>query len=203
MVLWTWGNFSFSQLADRTGFALSFRYSCRDHCFGWYIRSHSELWKTFQNPFYLYLFQIASPPPPQANNWNYCKHFLEMGSCYLSKLCLCLLFMSCFLQHPHTSLCWMGSVKVIMVIGVEMIFCFHSAKEIGMDAIHLGCSPCCIYIILFSLPAHIDTCTEVRFAWWKDRCSSACSRISMAWLHLVPFRVGSSGRLYCGRYKVK
>lgn len=42
---------------------------------------------------------------------------------------------------PHTSL-WLGGVKAVMVISSEMIFCSHSAKEIGMDVIHLGCSPC-------------------------------------------------------------
>jgi len=59
-----------------------------------------------------------------------------------------LVVMSCFFQHSHTPLGSLGSVKAIMVIGSEMIFCSHSAKEIGMDVIHLGCSPCCKYLIL-------------------------------------------------------
>lgn len=118
----------------------------RDRCFGWYIRSYSELWKTFQNPFYLYSFQFAFFFS-HANYKKCCKHFLEVRSSYLSKLCACC-WCLLFFQHPHTSLCRLGSVKAIMVIRSEMIFCSHSAKEIAMDVIRLGWSPCCRYIIL-------------------------------------------------------
>lgn len=141
-VLWTWGKtVSFSWLADPRWASDNLpRITALAGTLGAFLNCEKCLKILFIYTYSKLLFFF----PPQANYKICCNHFQEMGSSYLSKLCTCCLC-PIFFQHPHTSLCWLGSVKAIMVIGSEMIFFSCSAKEIGMDAIHLRCSPCFKY----------------------------------------------------------
>lgn len=140
------------------GFSLSLRQSSRDQCFEWSVRSqgNSEARLGMQKviPHCLSFRRLIIKITVNI--------FLEMGSSYLSLLLLgrvfFFFFVSFFSQHSHTSL-ELKSVKAIMVIGSEMIFCSHSARHIGVDVIHLGCRPCCKCIIL-PQPHSTRLCTQ-------------------------------------------
>lgn len=70
----------------------------------------------------------------------------------------------------------------------EMIFCSHSARQIGVDVIHLGCRPCCKCIIL-PQPLSTHVCTEVHVPRDGGQCSLACCQVT-AWLCSVSLQSG-------------
>lgn len=91
--------------------------------------------------------------------------FLEMGSSYLSllssSLCCWLFFLFvCFIFFSPTLPHFTRVEKCESYYGNrnEMIFCSHSARQIGEDVIHLGCRPCCKCIILPQ--PHSTICTQ-------------------------------------------
>lgn len=140
------------------GFSLSLRQSSRDQCFEWSVRSQgsSEARLGMQKviPHCLSFRRLIIKITVNIFwRWD-----LPIYPCCCWVGCSFFSLFHFFSQHSHTSL-ELKSVKAIMVIGSEMIFCSHSARHIGVDVIHLGCRPCCKCIIL-PQPHSTRLCTQ-------------------------------------------
>lgn len=84
----------------------------------------------------------------------------------------------------------------------EMIFCSHSARQIGVDVIHLGCRPCCKCIIL-PQPLSTHVCTQ-RFTFPGMGVSALQLAVgSLLGSAVCPCKVGASECLSWGAWEVK